>query len=200
MAIPFATSQIMIASEANELARAHWRKTTVKTVVNTLTETDLLNGEITIDAGAMSTNRTLRLTAWGDAINNTGAAVATPRFKLKLGATTLVDSNVIAATWGQSASRFPWRLAVEIKNLGATNSQWTSLSFDLFASIVAGTSVALTTGEGWTSPFANDLRALAGVASAVDTTAAQALAFTVTLATANALEDVTLKAADVEVV
>jgi hypothetical protein len=43
-------------------------------------------------------------------------------------------------------------------------------------------------------------RALGGNGGAVDTTVAQALGLTVTLATASALEDMTLKYANVEIV
>jgi hypothetical protein len=201
MAIPFATAEVVTAVEMNELARAHWRKTTAKVVANTVTETDLLNGEITIDAGAMSTNRMLRLTAIGDWINNTGAAVGTPRLKLKLGATTIVDSNVIATNWSTSALRTPWRLVAEIENLGATNSQWTHLmGSGILNNPAAGFSTA-TTGEGAMVAVSPATLALSVAnSSAVDTTAAQALALTVTLATANALEDMTLKFATVEIV
>jgi hypothetical protein len=202
MAVPFQTAEVVTAVEMNELARAHWRKTTAKVVANTVTETDLLNGEITIDAGAMSTNRMLRLTALGDSINNTGGTVAIPRIKLKLGATTIIDSNVLAAVWGTSTNRLPWRFDVLIQNLGAANSQWSDLSFrQSIAGGIAGVA-AMTTGEGVTVTTASnnvwEIRA-AGT-SAVDTTAAQALALTTTLATANALEDMTLKFATVELV
>jgi hypothetical protein len=202
MAIPFATAEVVTAVEMNELARAHWRKTTAKVVANTITETDLLNGEITIDAGAMSTNRMLRLTAVGDWINNTGAGVATPRLKLKLGATTIIDSNVVAAGWSALAQRFPWKIEVEIQNLGAANSQWTAFLLSSVLGTASATTQALTTGEGGIQIFNTqlDFRVIAGNSSAVDTTAAQALVLTVTLATANALEDMTLKFATVEIV
>jgi hypothetical protein len=99
----------------NELARAHWRKTTSKQVLNTITATDLLNGEITIDAGAMSTNRMIRLTAFGDWVQTSAGATDVPRFKVKLGATTLIDTGVSGYASssrprrsGGSSPRFPW--------------------------------------------------------------------------------------------
>jgi hypothetical protein len=97
---------------------AVYRKTTSKQVVNTVTETDLLHGEITIAAGLMGTNGVLRFTAWGDQINNSGATQSTPRLKLKLGATTLLDTNVVAAVWSTNAARWGWRITVEIINQG----------------------------------------------------------------------------------
>jgi hypothetical protein len=201
MAIPFATAEVVTAVEMNELARAHWRKTTAKVVANTVTETDLLNGEITIDAGAMSTNRMLRITASGDLINNTGGTVGTPRLKLKLGSNTLIDTNTIAAVWATSASRFPWKIETLIQNLGAANSQWTDFLIFATFNAVSGQN-GLTTGEGIGGTLSTtaswDIHG--GIASAVDTTAAQALVLTVTLATANALEDMTLKFASVEIV
>jgi hypothetical protein len=180
---------------------AIYRKTTSKVVVNTVAETDLLNGEITVAANAMSTNRALRLTAFGDLINNTGAAVATPRIKLKLGATTLVDSSVVAAAWSALASRLPWRITALIQNLGAANSQWADMAFKADPIIAVASNIVVTTGEGLVVTSLNDFWSIgAGNAGAVDTTLAQLLALTVTLPTANALEDMTLKGALVEIV
>jgi hypothetical protein len=201
MPIPFATAEIVTPAEMNELARAHWRKTTAKQVVNTVTETDLLNGEITIDAGAMSTNRMLRLIAIGDLINNTAATQAAPRLKLKLGATTIIDTGALAASWATNAGRFGWEINCKIANLGAANSQWSSMLADMAASTAAANAV-LTTGEGFYTGMggADLLRVTGGNSSAVDTTAAQALALTVILPVANAALDMTLKYASVEIV
>lgn len=201
MAIPFSPGEVVAADELNELARAHWRKTTSTQVVSTVTETDLLNGEITIDAGAMATSRMLRLTAAGDWLNNTGSNQITPRFKLKLGATTLIDTATIASNWTSNAGRMGWHLLAEIKNLGATNSQWTTLLMDMAGFFTGAGAATFTTGEGVNEILAGNLAKLVGGnSSAVDTTLAQALAFTVTLPVSNASCDVTLKTADIEVV
>jgi hypothetical protein len=200
MAVPFQTAEVVTAVEMNELARAHWRKTTAKAVVNTVTETDLLNGEITIDAGAMSTNRLVRLTAWGDSINNTGATQAAARFKLKHGAAVPLDTGALAGPWAASASRFGWRIVAELMNLGATNSQWDTMVMDITISAVVNLGAAWTAGEGMYSTSANHLYGTAGVTASVDTTAAQALALTVINPAANALLDVTLRGAVVELV
>jgi hypothetical protein len=51
--------------------------------------TDLLNGEITIGAGVMGTNKLARLTAFGDYKQNSGGATNAYRFQLLLGATAV---------------------------------------------------------------------------------------------------------------
>jgi hypothetical protein len=199
--IPVTPGELVDTGYLNEVARAHYRKTTSKQVVNTVAETDLLNGEITIGAGAMSTNRAVRLTAWGDLAQSTGANIAWPRYKLKLGATTLIDTNVVAAVWASVGVRWGWRISAEILNLGATNSQWASIDARWSAGVAAAGAATFTTGEGQLAITANNLAyALGGNTSAIDTTVAQALALTVTLPTANATEDVTLKGAYVEIV
>lgn len=175
-----------------------YRKTTTKQVVNTTTETDLLNGEITIAGNAIGVNGVARLTAWGDLINNTGGTVASPRYKVKLGATTLIDTNIVAASWATASVRLGWRIVVEIMNLGTTGSQWVSFDAKWAASTTTATAT-FTTGEGTLAYTGqNNAYAIGTTSSSVDTTAAQALALTVTLPTANALEDVTLKGAIVE--
>lgn len=185
-----------------------YRKTTAKQVVNTVAETDLLNGEITIGAGVLGTTGLLRLTAIGDWIQNSGGATDVPRFKLKLGGTTLIDTNVNGGAFiSSSAFRNGWRFQALIALLGAANSQWVD-----FNGIIgnAGTSAiaanAFTTGEGrWSAPLfsvtpgSNFVIYEGGNAGAVDTTLAAALALSVTLPAASATLDVTLKHALVEI-
>lgn len=179
-----------------------YRKTSAKQVVNTLVETDLLNGEITVGAGVLGTTGVLRLTAYGDLLNNTAATQNSPRLKLKLGGTTLIDTNVLAATWASSAARLPWKVVAEIGNLGATNSQWTSFITEILGNIAANVATTLTVGEGfYASTILNAMfKANGGAATAVDTTVAQVLALTVTNPVANAALDVTLKGALVEII
>jgi hypothetical protein len=183
------------------LSRGFYRKTTSKQVVNSVAETDLLNGEITIGAGVMGTNGVLRFTAWGDLINNSGSTQSTPRLKLKLGATTLLDTNVVAAVWSTNAARWGWEINAKIINLGAANSQWASIIGDLTGNTTVGGAVTFTTGEGEFSAYTPGAqwRAIGGNSGAVDTSVAQALALTVTLPVANANVDLTLKGALIEV-
>ena len=201
--IPVAPGELVDVGYLNEVARAHYRKTTTKQVVNTIAETDLLNGEVTIGAGVMGTSRTLRLTAWGDAVNNSGSTQVFPRLKLKLGATTLLDTGTLSGSWGGAAGRFSWRALAEVANLGAANSQWAWLSAQMRGALVnANTGAAFTTGEGNYGGLAtvNWVDLTGGNSGAVDTTIAQALALTVILPAAGATLDMTLKGAFVEVV
>ena len=181
-----------------------YRKTSAKQVVNTVVETDLLNSEITVAGNAMGTSGMLRLTAWGDWLNNSGVAQAMPRFKLKLGATTLADTSPSAGTpWTSGAGRFPWKVVVEIINLAAANSQMTHFRLDGKTNIGLTTAASFTTAEGLYSVNTDDSTSAQGipsVASAVDTTVAQALALTVINPAASASLDVTLKAAVVEII
>ena len=181
-----------------------YRKTSAKAVVNTVVETDLLNSEITVGAGVLGTSGVLRLTAWGDLVNNTGATQATPRFKLKLGATTIIDTSTVATVWATSVARWGWRIEAEIQNLGATNSQWANFLAACVAGGVTGGANSFATGEGGIIVTVNNTLgfydARGGNSSAVDTTAAQTLALTVTNPVANAALDVTLKGALVEII
>lgn len=197
--LPVTPDELVDIDYLNEVARAHWRKNTAKVVSNTVAETDLLNGEITIDAGAMSTNRGLRLTAWGDIQNNTGVTENSPRFRLKLGGTTLVDTNVVSAAWATHTDNRPWRLVAEIINLGAANSQ--EVVFDLdgyFAAASSGT-VSFTTGDGAHGVNNSIWKIIGGtIGTAVDTSAAAALALGVVLPVASTSLNVALRAATVE--
>jgi hypothetical protein len=184
---------------------AVYRKNTQKQVVNSVAETDLLNGEITIAAGVMTATGVLRLTAWGDAVNNSGSTQNSPKLRLKLGGTTLIDTSAIAAAWTTSSSRFPWKVTTEITNLGATGSQWVSFVSELVGGIASNLSAALTAGEGahqalLVAAGTGVMKALAGVSGAIDTTIAQALALSVILPAASANVDMTLKGAIVELV
>lgn len=182
-----------------------YRKTSPKQVVNSAVETDLLNSEITVGAGVLGTNGVLRLTAWGDMVNNTGGTQSTPRWKVKLGASTLLDSGIMGAVWTSSATRAMWRLGIEIAELNATNAQWASMSLEHNAGLGANAIVFFTTGTGQYQAFVTAAgwgfwKAEGGGAGTVDTTTAQALAVTVTLPVANAALDVTLKGAVVEII
>ena len=175
-----------------------YRKTTAKQVVNTVAETDLLNGEITLGAGVLGSSGVLRFTAWGDFTNVSGSTQAAVRWKLKLGATTLIDTGAPAAWHGSVATRFPWSVTIEIANLGATNAQWAALDVDYVGNLAAGFA-NFTTGEGVYTNTQDMAKAKGGVSGTVDTTVPQALVLSVILPVASANFDVTLKGALVEV-
>lgn len=184
---------------------ARYRKSTAKTVNNTVVETDLFNGEITIAAGALGATGIARISAFGDVFNNSGATGG-HRWKLKLGGTTLIDTGLISQLIA-GTTRWGWRLRAEIAN-SAANVQ--AISFDLLQAINTGggqASVVFTTGEGvysWGAGAAGGYypTALAiGMATAAkDTSVAQALELTVTHSAANANLETKLYSALVELI
>lgn len=189
------------------VVQSKYRKTTAKTVVSTVAETDLLNGEITVGANVIGATGILRVTAWGDWKQNSGGATDIPRFKLKLGSSTLLDTSVMAANVAaNSANRFGWRICCEIQNLGAANSQWGTITVDLPMAGGGTFGVAnFATGEGIiqtvlsTAAQTNMVKMVGGNSSAVDTSASVALVLSVILPTASANTEIVLKGAVVEV-
>jgi hypothetical protein len=172
-----------------------YRKTTAKAATNTTSETDLLNGEITIGASVLSATTVMRLTAWGDGVWNSGAIQLPPRFKFKMGSTVLLDTSVGTATSvGNSATRGSWRAVIEVMNLGATNVQLVKMQV-IVAFGAAGTQfgiVNFATGTGQAGTMSNNVGgfylAEGYNSGAIDTTAAQALAFTVINGSATSTE------------
>jgi hypothetical protein len=158
------------------------RKTVPKIVNTTVAATDLLNGEFTVPANAMGTNGVLRLTMWGDYLNNTGSTINTPRFQVMFGGTLILDTNTAAQNTSTNYS-YPWRFQVEILNT-ATNAQVVYLNgfvcMDQNAPFVA----AFNAGNGiyGSSSYSgnNSFSPINGWnLGAIDTTAARALVFNV---------------------
>ncbi len=191
--------EVDVTIAASATAPTVYRKVTEKDVNTSVTETDLLNGEITIGAGVMSTNKTVRASLNCDYLNNTGGT-SSLQIKIKLGGTTLYDDTIAAAS--VSASRRAMPIHFEITNAGVTNGQV------MIGYIGLGEPGGATTGIGnigvmgtdpgstlnrWSVPIQNP-----GVA--VDTTAACALVVTVQHGTSNAAISARLKSALVEVV
>lgn len=188
--------------------KATYRKVTSKQVLNTVTETDLLNGEITIGANLFGTSGIATINLWGDWIQNTGSTALLPTFKLKLGATTLLQWQTSTFNVATSAVRYSWSFSAIIAAANATNAQTATLSGYITSLCTAGTAnqdTLLTTGEGVTTAIlganAHSMVQVNAYNSAtVDTTAATALVFSTTNATATATYDVTLRGALVELV
>jgi hypothetical protein len=185
-----------------------YRKKTSKTVNTSVAATDLLNGEITIAAGLMGIDRLLRLTAWGDFLQN--AAAAPPRFQVIFGGTTIFDTGT-NGTVAANATRSGWRLVTEILNLGAANSQFSTIAGVL--GILGGTTgtayTAFTTGEGNYAgvPIGASATNISKVlidgvnpATAVDTSAAKLLELKVINGSASATYETKLLGALVEIV
>jgi hypothetical protein len=187
--------------------RTTYRKTTPKVVAASVAETDLLNGELTVAAGALGTNRLLRITAFGDWLLNGGpTSNMIPRFKLKLGAaaTPVIDTGAIGNDVRANVSRWGWRLLAEIQNTAAGAQ---AISFNLAITYnggvgTVGTTTPLVVGEGVYAIFGGIGIATAfGVnTSAIDTSVAMPVAFAVINPNSNALCETKLLAAEAEVV
>lgn len=202
--IPIAPLELVDTTCLAEFARAHWRKTTTRTVASSTATTDLLNGEFTIDAGAMGTTRTLRLVAKVLALNNNGSTIALPRWSLQIGAgTPQIDTGALAAAWATDANQTVWKIVAEITNRGVTNSQGMMLDVSGVGSFVAA-DAGLTTGNGHYGTGMNGsffARALGfSSVATVDTTLAQALTLSVKLPTSSANVTCNLYDAYVEIV
>jgi hypothetical protein len=184
---------ITIAASATETS---YKKTTEKDVVSTVSETDLLNGEITIGAGVPGTDKMIRVTLLGDYLNNSGAA-RDLTLKIKFGGTTLWDETITAIT--ATATRRAWRLVFEIGMLGAANSQF-------FAGVLSGSQGAATTGLGdsvavahWSSNNGLSVAFGSNGTHSLDTATSKLLEVTATHSTNNASLSMRLKYALVEV-
>lgn len=176
-----------------------YRKNTVKAVNTTVAATDLLNGEITVAANVLGSSGVLRLTAWGDRLDNVGAS--TPRLQLIFGGTTFIDTN--AGNGGvATAARFGWKLVAEIQNVDTTH-QTVNFRFDTWNANIPGTQgvIAVTTGAGYHSYRSEQVIVEASNSGLnVDTTAAKTLVLNVINGSASASYETKLFGALVEVI
>lgn len=151
------------------------RQLTTQLVSNTTTETQVYS--FSVLGNTLGTNRALRITIFGDRLNNTGG-VQNETIRIKFGATTIAT----ATTGGTSASatRAPWKLVCNLFAFnGATNTQ------KAFYEYAAGTSP----GAGAIAGTDNDSSGgLIGshLSIAEDDTTAKTLAVTIQLGTASA--------------
>lgn len=181
-----------------------YRKTTAKVVNTTVSETDLLNGEITIAAGVMGTTGVARISAHGDWKQNSGGTAKAPRFKLKLGGTVLLDTDTPTTVTANVATRWSWWINAEIQNTGAANTQSVVFRCITFMGAVAGLDgIAYATGEGVTmtsGAVATPVQISQGWNSgAIDTATSKLVELTVINGSANANYETALKSANVEV-
>jgi hypothetical protein len=175
-------------------------KTTAKVVNNTAVETDLFNGEFTVPANAMGTNKRCRLWAAGDMLQNQATTTGI-RIRLKFGATTVIDTGV-GPSLSQQANRNGWVFYGEMMEVGATNAQMWSFQFMLVGpsgnvgnsitqfAVGLGTFSSPVTAQGgphWAIGVSNGL-------TAVDTTANQTLQLTVQNGVASTLYETVLRA------
>lgn len=170
-----------------------YRKTSQKDVVNTVTETDLLNGEITVGANVMGASGMLRVTLEGDYLNTSGSQQGIT-LRVKFGTTTVWGDATVATQYSSSATRRRWFMNFLITNQGATNVQ--DLAGFFFMNAVAAGSVAGLGDLGTTDTTETTF----GGTAAEDTTASKALAVTVVHTAANASLSMRLQSALVEVI
>lgn len=147
------------------------RQVTQNDVVNTLTETSFYS--FSVPANVLDTQKMLRLTIYGDYLNNSGAG-RTLTVRVKFGGTTYY--NDVSGTLAASASRHPFRWEILVGNRNATNVQ--SIGGYLSMGVAGGATTGIgdmgtfaTNTTGLETPFYND--------GAIDTTVAQTLEVTV---------------------
>lgn len=134
------------ASKISGLSVAQ-RKVTAKTVASTITATDLLNDEIAIAAGALGSNKAVRLVAWGHWKNESGSTVAPPRLQLEFGGTVQLDTGT-SGNFISSATLMGWDLEVIIQNVTSSTQ---IIRFNLIfnsSTFNAAITNNLTTGSG----------------------------------------------------
>lgn len=141
-------------------------------VVNSTTETNLVN--LIAPAGILQPADVLRLTVYGDFLNNSGAAV-TYAFKLYFGATALLTSNAFSFSASASRGKFTATADIAMTDVAAQRA-----GMSLLFTAQSATALPITTGAataaGWGS-------------STEDPTTAKAVRLTATLGTANASAD-----------
>jgi len=169
-----------------------YAKTTEKDVNTTTTKTDLLNGEITIAANAMTSSGSITLDCGGDYKNASGAG-RTVALELALGSTVLWAAT--SESIGSDADDRAWHFRVVIQALGATNSQRGSGFFALGTNDVAG----VGTGEGGIDQTNEIIAPFLTAASTEDMTSSKALTLSVTHSASSASLRMRLEYASVKV-
>lgn len=186
-------------------ANPTYRKVTAKVVNGTVAATDLLNGEISIPANAMTATSLLRMTAFGDWLQNSGGAASGLRFQLLFGGTTIFDTGTLANA-ANSATRGSWDIEAKIFNT-STSAQvcYMNLTGNSGGGWSASVTAAFTTGQGdYNAGFgasgAKLLRAQGYNSVAVDTTLARAVVLNIINGSASGSYETTLKAALFEII
>jgi len=160
------------------------------TIVNDATEQTVYS--FTVAGGTLSTNRLLRLTVFGEILNNSGTA-RTLTLRAKYGGTQFAGPAI--ATIASSASRRAVRLTALLAADGATNAQQGQ------AELHVGSAVGVAGPDGTATAGAANLDITAHTALAIDSTTNQTLLVTVLLGgTAHASWEYVMRAAYLEAV
>ncbi len=160
-------------------------KLSTTTIVNTVTETDLVNFDVPAN-GLEIVGHSIRVVASGEFLNNTGGA-DTVQFRVKLGATTMLAPAAIS--FNASATRRKWFMEIDLLAEAEDLQRAAGI---------------LLVSDADTDSFADhgtDGQAATGYGTAAETTSG-ALTFKITgqLATASANLEVTCTMAQVELV
>jgi hypothetical protein len=168
---PFASGHVLAAADVNDLVGLLDRSTSSVDVVSTTTATSIY--DLAVAAAAMSTNRILRLTILGDYLNNNATATFILRIRDTVAGVLL---NQTSNSIGTSADRRPFRIVIEIQNLGVTNSQLISAHVQLGG---VGGSGIIGIGNMATAPNSEILNHVIGSTATLDTTVARTLQVTI---------------------
>ena len=202
--IPVTVGELVDTPTINSWARGYLRKTTSVTVASSGPSTwvDLLNGEFTLPAGAMGTDKIVRLSAWGDWKQHSTASKDLPAFRLGLGGTTLLDTDTTAVgAAADSTSRYGWRIVCEIQNLGSASIQWATLVGTIVYVYNAAGYTDFTSGGGVTTASSQGRGAYqGGLGGTVNTAVSCALTLHVANAFSHANYETKLYGALVEII
>lgn len=131
---PFSSGHILAAADVNDLTGVIDRSPAQLDIVSSALAANLYYP--TIPAGALSTDRKVRMTLGGDILQN---ATAIPTISVYYGATILWQS---AIGFGNDADRHVWRMTVEMQNINSASVQWMDGEF------VLGDASAAAVGTG----------------------------------------------------
>lgn len=206
-----APGSITIASTASG---ALDKVTSATTVSNTAVETTIYTKSIA--GNTITSSGKLRLTLLGTITDTTTGATATITYRLKFGGTTLATVAVNTSDTGSVSDSSPAtttqnrnigsaaasKVAVELVNLGATNSQFGELRAHQLAAHVLTGSAANAASQAWTDSVIVDAplhenKGAAGTA-AIDTTGAATLLITAQWSGASPSRSYTMKYASLE--
>lgn len=113
-----------------------YRENDDKDIVNTTTSTSVFNTAPSITANTLGSTGGLRLTIYGDYLNNSASA-RTLAPKVIFGSTNVINPGAMATTIADNANRRYWKIVVELWNT-ATNAQlvnWWFVLSDFSASV-----------------------------------------------------------------
>jgi hypothetical protein len=184
LTVTAAELNILDGMTAAMIPRILHRTSTVVTVANTTSETEILN--YTVPANTLGTLNKIQVTANCSIVHNHDAGGASFTFKAYYGA-TLIASNALVTDATNSASARPFKIQLDLYAVGATNTQ-KALTLTHYSEFGDAEPTTNNVGE---FRMSND------TSIAEDSTGALDLRFTITHITANANQSVRLHEATI---